>query len=412
MDCQELERNIEKLKSLRVIFSGKLNDSTQTGQGKAGLSSISSEIIANTDEILGRYLFDFAEHNPDVFSLKLRKRFDLFGNRLEPANVTSISALPDGGFLLYIPQSGGILHIDKDEDGKLISGDMIDLDIIATSVDASSNGDILVGGTFGQLRHYVRDEDGEFVVGQEIPGFSDQNIGVISFLSDGSAVVSDESGLYHATKDADGGFKLKKIGDKFSCRGMISRVSAISSLPDGSFLVGGWHGALYHATKNKDGEFELGKEITGHDDDIYTIAVLPDGSALIGGELGYLSHMVVNEDGEYIIGEPIKGFRSDKVLPDITSISVLPDGNALIGDDNGGLYCVNRDEDGSYEPAEKIAEIKRVGDSIDLQHPVVTCTNSDGATLIGGPLGALYYATKAPLTVDGLKQNLDKMAKK
>ena len=130
--------------------------------------------------------------------------------------------------------------------------------------------------------------------------------------------------------------------------GDVAIIKSISAMPDGGMLVGGIGGALYELRKGEDGKWKLGeriggfKDIDGSEVNIFSISAMPDGGMLVGGTYGALYEYRQGEDGKWKLGERIEGFEdANGYEADVCSISVMPDGGMLVGG-TGALYEYSR----------------------------------------------------------------------
>ncbi len=201
-----------------------------------------------------------------------------------------------------------------------------------------------------------------------------------------------------------------QLGEKIV--GQFANTKRISTLPDGSALVGGADGALYHVTRDGekwDGSWDIeliGKLIEG---EITSVSTLPDGSALIGGNDGALYH--ATRDGEKWDLKFIDGFKEpgSEESAWVLSISVLPDGSALVGGASGALYHATRD--GEKWDLKFIDGFKEPG-SEESAWVLSISTLPDGSALVGGTGGTVYSAIPPIKDVKALKQNLGKIIAK
>ena len=177
MNCQELRRDIEKLTALKEDFAARFEDGYESGIGKAAIDETSKTAAEFSDELLGKYLQDFAEKNPELFGWQM-------------------SGLIEGFAGMY--------------------GHVVDAYTIASLPDGSA----LVGGDRGVLYHATKGPDGKFGLSERIEGFVDADGGsvhvdAIATLPDGSALMGGTRGaLYHATKPELSITTLKQNLDK------------------------------------------------------------------------------------------------------------------------------------------------------------------------------------------------------
>ena len=71
MDCEKLNQNITKLKSLQSDIISQLDYAKTEGLGKIQLNRSIKESSELTDRILESYLDDFYEHNKDLLEINL-----------------------------------------------------------------------------------------------------------------------------------------------------------------------------------------------------------------------------------------------------------------------------------------------------------------------------------------------------
>ena len=262
MDCNKLRKDIEELKSIRDKLSEKINNATETGKGKTEIVALAKEAEEETDAVLEQYLDDFFEKNPQLLSVKLSEHC------IE-------------GF--------------KDKDGYKTT---------ICAISPLPSGNMLIGGSGGTLYEYQKQPDGSYRLSKHrIEGFKKKDgyettIYAISPLPNGNMLIGGRNGaLYECQKQPDGSYRLSKhriegFKDK---DGDETTIRAISPLPNGNMLIGGHYGALYEYQKQPDGSYKLSEHrIEGFEDkdgdetNIYAISPLPNGNMLVGGWNGAL----------------------------------------------------------------------------------------------------------------------------
>ena len=245
-----------------------------------------------------------------------------------------------------------------------------------------------------------------------IEGFKDKDgyettINAISPLPNGNMLIGGWNGaLYECQKQPDGSYKLSehRIEGFEDKDGDETHVFAISPLPNGNMLIGGHEDALYEYQKQPDGSYKLSEHRIegfenkyGYENTINAISPLPSGNMLIGGSGGALYEYQKQPDGSYKLSEHcIEGFRDDRGhATTINAISPLPNGNMLVGGHYGALYEYQKQPDGSYKLGEHRIEgfEDKDGDETDI-HAISPLPN--GNMLIGGCNGALYEYQKQP----------------
>jgi ketosteroid isomerase-like protein len=392
-------------------------------RGKIETRKIQEEVQSLEDQILGSYLVEFKEKNPELFRWHLGEKIDGFGGTADYSNViSSIAQLPNGEGMLVGGAIGTLYVCCKDKDGKWkleekingfedASGDIYEI----TSIAQLPNGEgMLVGGGNGVLYVCRKGEDGKWKLEEKIDGFesngSARNVESIASLPDkeGMLVGGEWGKLYVCRKGEDGKWKLGEKVDGFvDTEGHSCDIYSIASLPDKEgMLVGGDYGTLHVCRKGKDGIWRLGEEIKGLYTAVHSIAQLPDGEGmLVGGELGDLYVCRKGEDGKWKLEEKIEKFENRSVY----SIAPLPDGEGmLVGGELGDLYVCRKDEDGRWKPEERIGFKDIRGKTIAS---VAQLPNGDGM-LVGGIRGALHEVSRPDLSVDTIKQNLDSIIQK
>ena len=126
------------------------------------------------------------------------------------------------------------------------------------------------------------------------------------------------------------------------------------------------------------------------------------------------------ELSKWELSERVEGFEyKDGKAAGVSSISALPDGGVLVGGDYGALYELRKDVDNKWKLGERIEGFEdKDGVATDVTSVFVL---PDGGVLVGGDhlikygypkSGALYELRKPPLTIESLKENLDKIINK
>lgn len=424
MNCQELRTDIEKLTGLRNDLAAKLDILNGTGKGVLEIRDIKSEVPSTQDEILGKYLNDFAERNPEFFEIKVGKKIagsiDEMGR---DCGIRAVFPLPGNGAL--VGGDFGALHVCKrNKDGGWELSEKIDgiyrdglTGEFATikSILALPDGNLIIdrAGTF----YSCKTTSGKWELQKEHHSYdlrTDFSTANIIALPDGGLLVGGEYGSLHCfykDEDKDGEWipEEKIIGEFTDAEGYGgATIHAMAVMADGSILIGGANGALQCCQKNTDGIWEIGENIDGFGDwgvsaDIRVIAALPDGRALVGGVGGALYCCQKDEfTDEWELGKNINDF----ITSDFNSIAVLPDGSVLIGDEHGGLNYLQETADGNWKLKSIQTELDDHGIPIDS---IVTL--ADGNVLIASSDGSLYPA-EGTRSVDNLKKHLDDIISK
>ena len=435
MNCQELREDINKLKNIRDKLSEKINNATETGKGKTEIVALAKEAEEETDAVLEQYLDDFFEKNPQLLSVKLSEhRIEGFKEKDgDETHVFAISPLPNGNMLIggwnsalyeYQKQSDGSYKLSKHR----IKG-FKDKDGYETTINAISplpSGNMLVGGYGGALYECQKQPNGSYKLSEHrIEGFKDKDgdethIYAISPLPSGNMLVGGYGGaLYECQKQPNGSYKLSehRIEGFKDKDGDETDIHTISPLPNGNMLIGGHYGALYEYQKQPDGSYKLSehriegfKEKDGDETHVFAISPLPNGNMLIGGWNSALYEYQKQPDGSYKLSEHcIEGFEAKGGYnAGIFAISPLPDGNMLIGGENSILYEYQKQPDGSYKlskhPIEGFEAKGGYNAGIRAISPL-----PNGNMLVGGYGGALYEAQVPLKSLETLKQSLDRI---
>ena len=115
MNCQELRRDIEKLTNLKEDFAARFEDGYESGIGKAAIEEASKTAAEFSDELLEKYLQDFAEKNPKLFGWRMSELIkgfeDMYGHVVD---AKSIATFPDGSALVG-GDRGALCHAVKPE---------------------------------------------------------------------------------------------------------------------------------------------------------------------------------------------------------------------------------------------------------------------------------------------------------
>ncbi len=402
MNCQELKQDIEKLESLYSQFKNKYELSSESGLGKIELTNISNEANENVDEILERYLPDFKEHNPELFSWQISERIEDFGRD----NVYRIFVLPDGGVFMtgYGPN---VHYATRNQDGgwdikKRIGG--FDKERSIRSISTLSDDDLLMGGKY--LYHATK-KDGGFDV--ELIGKFGDGIELANSLlplPDGSIIVGGDSGTLGCVTKEGNSWNIGIIGELRNENGEVERIESILALPDGDILIIGRHRSLKCATKSQGGSWKLDDK-NGRTP-VYPACTfsLPDGRAIIAGVRGGLFSVQRKQDGDFSI-ETID--NSQTRIDKIRAISVLPDGNILIGGSNGILYNAMEKQGGglSFEPISTLYNVRNEPGRINAISQL-----PDGTVLIGGDEGLLFHATPPIKDAKTMRRHLNELINK
>ncbi len=192
MNCQELNQDIKKLKSLRDSLREKVDIAIETGLGRIAIELAKDNATSATDQVLEKYMDDFCEKNPGLRRLTLEKRIDGFVNvNGYPTGVNSIAPIP-GTDNLLIGGSNGVLHeYKKQPDGSYRLGERIEGFVDADGKPTSAYSiapipdtyNLLIGGGDSALYEYQKQPNGLYRLGERIDGFVDANGGPAWALS-------------------------------------------------------------------------------------------------------------------------------------------------------------------------------------------------------------------------------------
>ena len=145
MNCEELRADIDRLKGLKEALGQKLDALNENGRGVVKVRKLGEEAGAASDEILGKYLDDFKEKNPEI-SAEIR-----LGERIEgfDGSIFSIAALPDGSVL--VGGEDGELKQFTLKDREWEPEEIYGFENTIYSIAALPDGSALVGGRNGEL---------------------------------------------------------------------------------------------------------------------------------------------------------------------------------------------------------------------------------------------------------------------
>ncbi|MBR3353556.1 hypothetical protein IKG49_03130, partial [Candidatus Saccharibacteria bacterium] len=120
MDCEKLNQNITKLKSLQSDIISQLDYAKTEGLGKIQLNESIKESSELTDRILESYLDDFYEHNKDLLGINLGTRIEGFedSDGYSAKIIYSITELQDGSIMIG-GEDGALYHATRDKNGNI-----------------------------------------------------------------------------------------------------------------------------------------------------------------------------------------------------------------------------------------------------------------------------------------------------
>lgn len=324
MNCDELRKDIAALKSSRSIMQKKYDHMNKTGiSGKADFveSRIATEKLA--DEILEKYLPDFAEKNPELFNW-------------QPNQEITIT------------------------------------DDILTSLSRCENGDILVG-SFGSVFKITKNKEGEYGVDMlvdEIEGVMQSSIGGVDYeltipintmssFSEDKIVLGGRETFCLINQD-NGNWHLRKKYEQFKNEeGERCSILKILELSNKRVLIGGRKGMLWEYEQDSTGK-PIFKQITGFRDDneelssIYDMHELPDGSVLICGVRALYRYSKDEDTNEWNLVNEAPNYFHGQTIPIMHNILEISNHRLLIGGwDNDNIYECEIDPDGSLKTIEE-----------------------------------------------------------
>ena len=429
MNCQKLYKDIERLKSLRDELKDKYDASVESGLGKIALQKVSEQVYANTDKVLGEYLDDFFEHNPELLKFEVGDLIPGFEGVGKSRKIHSLTTLPDGSVMAGGGDSA-LYNITKDQDGNWQVGNLIpgfkdannhlvDINTITPLPDGSL---MAAGDGLGVLYNITKDQDGNWQVGNSVEGADDENTIIDSLvaLPDGSVMAGGIHGaLYNITKDQNGNWQIGDLipGFKDANNNLVD-IDTITPLPDGSVMAGGENGVIRNITKDQDGNWQVGNLIPGfgseydHTAFIISLATLSDGSVMAGDHDGFLYHIIKDQDGNWQMGDLLQGFKDMRYGKTyIYSLTALSDGSVMAGGGLGALYNITKDQNGNWQIGDLIPGFE--SDWIDDPATIRSLTPlPDGSVMAGGDLGALRVISRPEKTLEILKNSLQKIAEK
>jgi hypothetical protein len=314
MDCAKLKSDIEALKQVR----DELEESLESGSiGRAELSRRLQKAEYAEDDTLYGHLGVFAEKNAEFFRPYVLS---------EP-----IPGCPSGK---------------------------------VSAVSQLSNGDILVGTDDGSLK-VLREQDGGYVFGEEIKGFthksSTRGIGSIIELSDDHILVGGFEGAKILRNDDFGDYMFSQ--ETIDGAGGDYLYSACKLDDESVMIVGGSN--LYRLV-NRGGKYVMltyngSQSVSG----CWASKKLSDGSVAMagmdsGGSINY-SHAGDEfnfKDIDLGIEDLTVSFNS------VTAIEEDPNGNLMLGDIAGKLWLAEREDGEIVSKAKVIFNDGAAGDAI------------------------------------------------
>ena len=304
--------------------------------------------------------------------------------------IRCITQLSDDSIIIANPSTFYRARIDKN--GKFNLGNLMGLSI--NSIAQLSDDSIIAGGDRGVLCHAAIGKNGELDLDNTIEcrnydGDLDDVL-AITPLPDDSTMIGGRNGiLYRAVIEKD------------------EKNSARMNLPFWKNI-----GAKQRRTSSKP-KLSLGnriecKDANGNPASIHAITSLHDGSIMVGGENGTLCRITINKNGEPIIGNLIKceGINESGT---IFAITPLLDGSIMIGGTDGILCCATIDENDELSICNSIECKDANGDPASITSITQLFNKS---IMVGGWDGALYRVTYEQPTLERLKEHLNKVSAK
>ena len=436
MNCDELRKDIAAIKSSRSIMQKKYDHMNKTGtSGKADFveSRIATEKLV--DEILEKYLPDFAEKNPELFNwhpnqeIKLNERavFSINNNGNEriivgqPGCLVEISTTKNGQYKVntfnaheewtYTPLLDVLTVFSKD---KILLGDGLHKEINICEKDSMGKWNLTA--TIERLNN----EEGDKCSPNVAIGLPNKRI-----------LIGGDNGMLNICgRDMLGRWKiLEKIPGLKDKDGELSRVNAFHVLSDNNILIGGSR-ILYRLSRNTTTDkwvlSDESEKVFNDDDSHYVrdIKTMPNGNLLICTDEAIYEEKYTNEDeferisaykeGRHwgIIGaNRYENFR--KVLPvaDNNIIVLLKNGAR----DTTSLYSFKKDDNGRWSITQELGyfdkETDEDGNTIADNRIEDIIASPNGGFIIAKRGSLVEYMHRAD-SVEELKNNLDKIIEK
>ena len=146
MNCNELNKDLERLQELYVKYNDYIEKATESGVGRQATLEARQEFSEQSDDILAKYLPDFAEKFPDWHGWEIGKNIEGFSG-----DIWNIAPLPDERVL--VGGYNGELRILSETDGELKLSEIIEgFKGYVRAIAPLPDGRVLIGGVFGELR--------------------------------------------------------------------------------------------------------------------------------------------------------------------------------------------------------------------------------------------------------------------
>ncbi|MBR2766505.1 hypothetical protein IKD67_00215 [Candidatus Saccharibacteria bacterium] len=321
MNCNELRKSIDELKSSCATLQESYNRMNNELSGKADFRNNYHKTAQLSDKILERYIPNFIEKNPELFDWQLGKKIEGFKDMSNEdiRRVTSAECLSDGNLLvtgfpkgsrrpyLYICQFDEANNIETIDEISIagIKGYRTASYATLTSTQLTED-TVLIGGGDGLLCECIKDETGDWQLGEKIDGISDNHdIMAIGAVSDKKVLVSTNLGfVYEYLKDEAGRWVKKSLIASY----LEGVIKTITRLPDNNILLCGLN-ALYEYKKNQEGEWTIidqraSSSDTARDEIDFTYSVeLSDDKILLGERFGPLYEFSKDSDDKWSLNE-------------------------------------------------------------------------------------------------------------
>ncbi len=253
MNCNELRKDINELKSSRVALQERYNRMNNELSGKAKFRREQAKTERLSDNILEKYLSDFVEKKPELGSWHIVKEIETFKNysNLPVQNISDIKASPNGN----------IVVLGQPEFGR------------------------------SQIFEYSFDENGNPMLIKESDPISAPELDAVFPLSDGTILATGENGIFiykYNQKKRHGDDRITELyGSRIEgSRGLqfiLGKKYAACQLSEERILVGGFGlNILTREKKSEDGTYGEWKVTSNVFNGAEVVEKMPDGSALIG----------------------------------------------------------------------------------------------------------------------------------
>ncbi len=441
MDCEQLRKDITRLRDVQAQLQRKLNKMDESGKKTLTAREEEANACQLETETLERYLQDFAEQNPEIKKYKEAGCVEpeaLSKNGLNPLSIKPFS-LSDGGAMICenFSNDGEASRVLRplvvQPDGKFDLGPKLNLPDFfdsATPIRAEDFGlgdgdDLLAVTVDNRLILQQKQSDGSYRTIMEgddnvDSGNSLVTLGVMGVKNGLVAFGPELNAFRFAQPDDAGRLHFKDMEVQYS-NTRPTWVRNFTSAGNGSYAFIDSQGYYFDVYPDSSDYSKV--HVTGvllgingsYDDDYDTprpikcLARLSDDRLLFGGDNGALyafGRGITEADHQQI-----PGFLDEKGKPqDIKNIIPLPDGGALvIGDACYSRYA--KQEDGSYA----LGEVK----ACPSTYSEAVAFGEDGFAVVMRALGIgfsnknlVYYKNTAPASVEELKQSLPLVAEK